>query len=42
MVFGNRILGRIFEPKMDVVQGTEENNTMRNLVIGTAHLILFG
>jgi hypothetical protein len=40
-VFVNRVLGRIFVPKRNEVKGSGENYIMRNLMICTAHQILF-
>jgi hypothetical protein len=41
-LFENRVLRRIFGPRRDEVQGSRENYTVRNLMICTAHPILFG
>jgi hypothetical protein len=42
-VFENRVLSRIFGPKRDeVTGGIGENYTIRNLMICTAHPLLFG
>jgi hypothetical protein len=41
-VFENRVLRRIFGPKMDEVTGSGKNYIVRNLIIGTPHQILFG
>ena len=40
-VFENRVLRRIFGPKIDVT-GSGENYIVRNLIIGTPRQILFG
>jgi hypothetical protein len=40
-VLENRVLRRIFGPKMDEVTGSGENYIMRSLMICTAHQILF-
>jgi len=41
-VFENRVLGRVFGPKRDVVTGNGENYIMRSLVIYTPYPILCG
>jgi hypothetical protein len=41
-VFENRVLRRIFGPRRDEVTGKGGNFTRRNLMICTAHQILFG
>ena len=40
-MFENRALRRIYEPKWDKVQGSEENYIIRSLMICTPHQILF-
>jgi len=42
VVYGNRVLRRIFGPKRDEVRGGRENYIMRSLMICTAHPIFFG
>jgi len=42
MVLENRVLRRIFGPKWDEVTGSGENYILRNLMICTPHIILFG
>ena len=41
-VFENRVLRRIFGPKIDEITGNRENYIMRSLMICTPHPILFG
>jgi hypothetical protein len=41
-VFENRVLRRVFGPKIDEVTGNRENYIMRNLVICTPYPILCG
>jgi hypothetical protein len=41
-IFENRVLRRIFGPKMDEVQGSGKNYITRSLMIRTPYQILFG
>jgi hypothetical protein len=41
-VFENRVLRGIFGSERDEVTGSGENYTLRSLMIGTAHPLLFG
>jgi len=41
-MFENRVLRRILGPKRDELTGEWKNYIMRNLMICTAHAIIFG